>query len=359
MSMITELRESVLQNNNTAQEELNGIISRMNPNSRKIVVSNALHGELDLSILNKEGFNHIEEIDLAEGEITEIANIPDSVRILRCPNQLLINLSNLPPKLNELHCEYNYISLFDGSKLPELKKLNISHNQLENISNVPKHLEELYCTNNKLKIINLVGNSDLKVLHVSENPTLVIEHIPHSLIDLKSDNSPFVKRSYEDDTHIVSRPIEKMNDKHTKEKINYLEALHFYMQTKKSYEEKLLKMKKDAYYSAKTKSLAKRAVSQIKPKCINCKRPVGTIFSLKNDKYTAICGDTNLSTKCNLNIELYRGYWSDETSILYLYKNEMDKSKETIIRQKLDTLFQYVDERTSSNRFKKSWITTI
>jgi hypothetical protein len=77
------------------------------------------------------------------------------------------------------------------------------------------------------------------------------------------------------------------------------------------------------------------------------------LCNLKNDKYIAICGDTNLSTKCNLNIELYRGYWSDETSILYLYKNEMDKSKETIIRQKLDTLFQYVDERTSSNRFKK------
>ena len=348
MSMIDSLRESVLRDNNTAQIELEGILSRMNPHTKRIQISSPLHGDLDFSVLNR--FRQVEEIVIEKGEITDIKNIPDTVRILHCPNQLLIGLFDLPAKLVELHCDYNYISIFDGKKTPELTKISISNNRLEQIINIPKHLEELYCTHNKIKQLNLEGVDGIMVLHVSDNPTLVIEHIPESLVDFQSDNSPFVNRSYETDTTTHNH---ESNHRESAKKIDYVEALNMYIQLKRNYEQTLLKSRRDVFNNAKTKSEGKRLVKQVKPKCINCKRPVGTIFSSKDDKYTAICGNTNLNAKCSLNIQLYRGYHSDRESILYIFKLSSDKAKEAIIRQKLDTLFQYIDERTATARFKK------
>lgn len=350
MSMIDSLRESVFRDNNTAQIELEGILSRMNPNIKRLQLSAPLHGELDFSILNQKGFRQVEEIIIEKGEITDIKNIPDTVHILHCQNQLLIGLFDLPAKLEELNCDYNYISIFDGKKTPELKKLSISNNRLDQLLHIPEHLEELYCTNNKIRLLNLEGLRELKVLHVSDNPTLIIEHVPASLVDFKSDNSPFVNRSYETDA--PSRTNTSTTNETTK-KIDYIEALNMYMQLKRNYEETLLQSKRVVFHNAKTKSEGKRLAKQVKPKCINCKRPVGTIFSSKDDKYTAICGDTNLNTKCSLNIQLYRGYHSDDHSLLHIFKLSSDKAKEAIIRQKLDTLFQYIDERTAAARFKK------
>ena len=348
MSMIDSLRESVFRDNNTAQIELEGILSRMNPSTKRLQLSAPLHGELDFSILNQKGFRQVEEIIIEKGEITDIKNIPDTVHILHCQNQLLIGLFDLPAKLEELHCDYNYISIFDGKKTPELKKLSISNNRLEELLHIPNHLEELYCTHNKIKQLSLDGLNELKVLHVSDNPTLVIEHVPASLVDFKSDNSPFVNLSYETDAPSHVRPTNE-----SVKKIDYIEALNMYMQLKRNYEETFLKSRRDVFNNAKTKSEGKRLAKQVKPKCINCKRPVGTIFSSKDDKYTAICGDANLNTKCSLNIQLYRGYHSDHDSLLYIFKSGSDNAKEAIIRQKLDTLFQYIDERTATVRFKK------
>ena len=42
-----------------------------------------------------------------------------------------------------------------------------------------------------------------------------------------------------------------------------------------------------------------------KPKCVNCKRNVGTIFSDKDRVLKAICGDKD--DPCTLNIEIFMG----------------------------------------------------
>jgi hypothetical protein len=117
---------------------------------------------------------------------------------------------------------------------------------------------------------------------------------------------------------------------HAEQKIDYLEALNIYFMLKKNYEEAVFSAKRDAYLSAKTKSAAKRQIALIKPKCINCRKPGGTIFEHKDDKYTAVCGVQELHNKCNLNIQLYRGHFSDQESLLYIFKNSVDEVKEKI-----------------------------
>lgn len=354
MSIIDSQREQIIKDHNTAQEELEGIISRLDPNTKQLLFSTPLHGDVDFSLLVRLGFRNVETISFEKGEVTTIKNLPQSLRVLVCSNQLLIELFDLPAFLEEIDCEYNYISGFSGENVKNLKKLNISHNRLENLDQLSNNLEELYCTNNKLKLLNLEGLDELRVLHVSENPTLVIEHVPASLVDFKSDNSPFavVRRDGEGEPG-ADTTIGKMNHIHAETKIDYLEALDTYFKLKKTYEESLSKAKQDAFHSAKTKSAGKRQVRAIKPRCINCKRPGGTIFQHTDSKYTAICGATELHKKCNLNIQLYRGSFSDEISLLYIFKKAVDDSKEQIVRQKLDTLFDYVADKVAAEKFKK------
>lgn len=354
MSIIDSQRDQIIKDHNTAQEEIEGIISRLDPNTKQLFFSTPLHGDVDFSLLTRLGFRNVETISFEKGEITTIKNLPQSLRVLVCSNQLLIELFDLPAFLEEIVCEYNYMSGFSGENVKNLKKLNISHNRLETLDQLSNNLEELYCTNNKLKLLNLEGLDKLRVLHVSENPTLVIEHVPASLVDFKSDNSPFavVRRDGEDEPG-GDTTIGKMNHIHAETKIDYLEALDTYFKLKKTYEESLSKAKQDAFHSAKTKSAGKRQVAAIKPRCINCKRPGGTIFQHTDSKYTAICGATELHKKCNLNIQLYRGNFSDEISLLYIFKNAMDDTKEQIVRQKLDTLFDYVADKIAAEKFKK------
>uniref|UniRef100_A0A6C0K0V2 Uncharacterized protein n=1 Tax=viral metagenome TaxID=1070528 RepID=A0A6C0K0V2_9ZZZZ len=355
MSIIYNRREEIIRDNNTAQDELEGMLSRLDPNTKQLIISTPLHGDIDFATLTRSGFRNIETIRFEEpGEITTIKNLPDSLHVLKCNNQLLIGLFELPPFLEELDCDYNYITEFSGDKLKNLAKLHISHNRLEKLDGLLDNLEELYCTNNKLQLLNLDGLDKLKVLHVSENPTLVIEHVPEGLVDFKSDNSPFAVVRYDG----VQEPggdttIGKMNEVHYENKIDYLEALNVYFKLKKNYEESFFSAKQHAFRSAKSKTAAKRLAALVKPKCINCRLPGGTIFEHKDDKYTAVCGVPEVQNKCNLNIQLYRGHFSDEENILYIFKKGVDEVKEKIVRQKLDTLFDYVSDKVAAQRFKK------
>ena len=53
----------------------------------------------------------------------------------------------------------------------------------------------------------------------------------------------------------------------------------------------------------------RREFKKLKPKCIDCNRPVGTLFTIKYDKdqdgriLSAICGDR--VDPCNLNINIF------------------------------------------------------
>jgi Ni,Fe-hydrogenase I large subunit len=134
-------------------------------------------------------------------------------------------------------------------------------------------------------------------------------------------------------------------------KIDYIEALNDYFKLKSEYEQKLREKRRKEYTKGNDKKDKMRRVSAIKPKCINCHRPVGTIFATDANGYTAICGDKN--SPCKLNIRLLRGNFEQHESILTEFKASIDDVKERIIKLKMFTLFNYVSEATSSKQFKK------
>jgi hypothetical protein len=347
MNIIENQRETIIRENNTAQTELIGMMENMSKSIRELSIQEILHGDLDFAYLGERGFTHVETIELGEGEITSIKNLPESVRSLSCSRNLLTTLEGLPRDLETLICENNYLARFNGETTQKLKVLQLSDNKLVEMENLPKDLEELYVDNNQLRVLNLEDCPSLRTLHASNNPMLIIEHVPESLVDLQCENSPFVNTTSSVDAGEPTTHEENVS------KIDYLESLRDYFKLKTKYENALHDTRKKAYKEAATKAIGRKLLKQIKPKCVNCRRPVGTIFELKDERYMAMCGDPNRATKCNLHIELYRGGFTYEEYLVYLFKEQVETLKESIVKQKLDVLFSYKSETAVAQKFKK------
>ena len=349
MNIIQETREGVIRDNNTAQNKLENILETHDKGITELRIDEPLHGELDLSIFEELGFKHIQNIYLGKGEITGIRNFPTKLLVFECIDNLLIEIDDLPNTLEQLDLQYNYLKHIDLHGLPKLFKVNLSHNKLDSIENLPPNIEELYCINNNLKNLPLAETQKLRVLHVSQNPNIIIENVPKSLVDLKMEDNPFTEVTYQE-MHAHS-----LDDVDQEDKMTYHEALHQYFKLKQKYESELYENRKKAFnpFIITTNKRRKKLAQLVRPKCINCKRPVGTIFSRKGETYTAICGDTNAQTKCGLNIKLDKGSYTNHSEMLYLFRGEVESMKESIITRKLDTLFNYINERQSIHIFKK------
>jgi Leucine-rich repeat (LRR) protein len=348
MNIIQNKRETIIRENNTAQEKLINILETHDKTITELIINESLHGELDLSIFENMGFNKIKHLDLGEGEITGIVNYPKTLQVLKCANNLLVELQDLPNDILDLDFQYNYLTHCDFKGLNKLYKINISHNRIDEIENLPPNLEELYIENNNLKNLDLLENNKLRVLHISHNPNVIIENVPKSLVDLKMEENPFSEVTYQE-MHVSEK------EEHPENRMNFYEAVNEFFKMKDKYETQLYEKRKIVYESKSkiSKNIGKKMAQQVKPVCINCNRPVGTIFSIKKGEYSAICGDVNVQTKCNLNIKLVGGNFSNHDSVLYMFKDEIEDLKEKIIMRKLDTLFNYVDERKTIANFKK------
>lgn len=386
MSIITELRADVFKNN-TAQKTLEFILDKITNNTKpgeqregesdteylqrlnaehatqkKFIethhryssvfeFSESFSGDLDLSILSERGFRAIKTIIFTEGKITSLRGLPESLTKLVCPNNLLIELENLPESIEYLDVQNNHIKVLALAKKNRLTYLNIANNTFESIENPPKSLVELYCNNNKIKFIYFNNNVELKVLHVSNNPITIIDNLPENLREFTMDNTPSIEFRNSGNIPIHNTAaIDEEND--IRQSVQYIDALNMYFHMKTRYEDEFLSKKRKAFKSSKSKKQGKLRAAAIKPKCINCKRDVGTVFE-KNDKhYTAICGDS--ANPCNLKIDLYGGYYTTLLDTIYVFKELQDQLKDTIIMQKLDTLMNYVDENQAVKKFKEN-----
>ena len=349
-------REYVMAVKNTAQEKLVSILESLNKQTNTIQIKEPLHGDVDFSDLRELGFGNIQTIELSEGEITNITGLPEKLKKLICPKNLLFNLDDLPKTLTHLNVEKNHISSLDLLELNELEVLNISFNQFANIDDLPISLLELYLQNNLLTFLDLHGLSQLKTLNVSDNKITVIENLPESVVTLLVDNNPSIEFR---NSEIVPKPADSETSyEDNEQKLNYQSALHEYFKLKQKYENKTYEMKRNAYddddkkKEKKTRKEKREAVLKVKPKCVKCGRGVGTIFAKKNNRFTAICGDTK--NPCKLDIQIFTGEYTPIQYLLVEMKEEVEDFKEAIIRQKLDTLFNYIDESESVERFKKA-----
>ena len=341
---IQEERQYILSENNTAQEQLVDLLEYFTPSSKEIRISEPLCGDVDFAILDELGFRNVKSIYLGDGKLTQVSNLPKTVVRFHCGNQLLTTLSGLPTGIKELDVSHNYLSDIELQGLTELVKLNCSHNQLTELD-LPASLEELYCEHNDINRLDLAGLSELRILHCSDNKLMLIQNVPDRLDELRMENNPMAEIDH------TPRKAEAPHESDAEIKIDYIEALRDYFHMKQKYDKKRLDLKRAAFEKAGNKKQGKLAAASVKSNCVNCNRKVGTIFDRRDDKYIAICGDTK--NPCNLNIQLYSGHYYNHIE-MYMYSKEiLDESKEAIMRQKLDTLFNYITEAVATNAFKK------
>tara|TARA_B000000477_G_scaffold113760_1_gene109521 strand:+ start:232 stop:1023 length:792 start_codon:yes stop_codon:yes gene_type:complete len=128
-------------------------------------------------------------------------------------------------------------------------------------------------------------------------------------------------------------------------------AIKDYYILKKKYEKKITNAKNKIRNSKDlTKKDKRLRVKQIKKTCINCGNPGETIFKTDNNTLIAMCG---CKTPCALNINIDRGKYTNIRNTEQEIQKEIKGIKQTIMRLKLDLLFNYSDENTILNDFKK------
>ena len=345
MSKIEEIRSQVLSETDTAQQSLESFLDKLDStNTTELRFDLPFHGDLDFSVLKDRGFKKVETVLFEnEGEVTSIMNIPEGIRDLSINNQLIISIDKLPDTIETLSVSDNHITKFDASMVPKLHTLNISNNELTELANLPETLKILNCENNQLRRLNLAGTPKLHNLVASNNPILVLEHVPSSLVNLEMENNSFVEIDR-------SEPSRK-GTKRQNTIFNYRESLNEYYRLKNVYETKSIKLKRTAYEKGTSKKDSIKRARLIKPPCINCGRKVGTLFSQADGNYRAVCGDK--SNQCKLDIHIFIGDFTRFDELLTIYNEDIQDNKQTIIEQKMNTLFKYISEDTSAKKFKE------
>ena len=157
-----------------------------------------------------------------------------------------------------------------------------------------------------------------------------------------------------------SESLSNTNEDKSNNKIN--KAIDEYYKLKNNYENNFYDQYVKPIIKQKELSLKEKKSKYKKlpkPKCINCKRNVGSIFNIKgNDKYTnhvykAYCGDIINPCPFNINITMSNVQLIDNI----LLENEssigsINISKINIIKAKNDLLFGYLKEDTAFKLFE-------
>lgn len=146
----------------------------------------------------------------------------------------------------------------------------------------------------------------------------------------------------------------------TRNEMSVMDAFNEYYKLKNKYENDYNKDKQKIIKNKQMSWKEKRSeFKQLKPKCINCKRPVGTIFSIKKsgdpkDDYRelkAICG--SLTEPCSLNININAGITYNIMDHIKELEKDIEEYKKEIIEHKNKLLFGYTQTETAVDNFDK------
>jgi hypothetical protein len=335
------------------------------PHIRDLDCPDSLEGSLDLSVLETKGLRHIESLTFANGKLVACRHLPTTLRVFQCLHNLLTDLDDLSSSLKELNVEGNLIHQLDLSRTPNLRYLNANDNRLMQLDGLPVTLEELYLDHNQLSRLDLDGLDRLKKLHVSHNQLMVIDHLPKGT-EVVMEHNPLAQ---------INRTQASNKERTTPKSssaVDYWDALNKYMELKHQYEtsvrqyrkrheERMEKQRRQEKNPAATSGSGSKKQKRITdrvavppppfPPCLHCRRNVGMKFSKKGRTYLAVCGDT--SAPCVFHMELESAVWtppilveSDET------RRAWQTSKERLMAHKMDTLFRYISDAASAEKFK-------
>jgi len=137
-----------------------------------------------------------------------------------------------------------------------------------------------------------------------------------------------------------------------------LDKFNEFYKLKSKYESQIAKEKGAIIGDRKLSWKEKRADFQkFKPKCVNCKRPVGSLFSIKYDDensnriFKASCGD--LVDPCNFLIVLRTNPDYLYTDMIKTIEDELNELKNEVISYKNKVLFGYNSSEESIEFFDK------
>ncbi len=171
-------------------------------------------------------------------------------------------------------------------------------------------------------------------------------------VDKSSQRSTLVILDDEEDG-----PEDKYEPCYTREE---LEAINKFYQLKGKYDE-IVRRKKQKIISNDTlsKREKKRMWDSQKIKCINCRKPVGTFFSVKNRRLLAQCGATflqnvsdNTIKPCKLNIDIQLANVTTMQETIKNFGIYKQNDKEEIIKTKLNLLFNFTTEEEAIKEFE-------
>jgi len=152
-------------------------------------------------------------------------------------------------------------------------------------------------------------------------------------------------------------------DKSLKTVYDVKETLNEYFKLKQKYEAEIGANKKKIINNTTLSNREKRhEFMKLKPKCINCKRPGGTIFKIlfNNDdsivdsyrEYNAQCGI--ISNPCNLKIKIRCGRTDFISDILKNMEYDIKELKNKIIDDKNKLLFGFLTTESALENFEYS-----
>lgn len=345
--MNKEEREQIISNNNIATDQLKSYLEGSTKPLNKIHIGYALFGDIDFTVLKELNMGVPKEINIEEGKVTNVYNIPEGVEILTIQKNMLYELKDLPKSLRVLDLEENYLQSIDLSNLTSLETLNVSHNQLHELKDLPGSLSSINVSHNKMKMLDVGSIDNLNYLNVSNNIITLIENFPENGIpEFIMENTP----SIEFRGNIPELQNSKRKEK-TEKMMNFKKGLYNYFTLKTKYEKKVKDLKKLAFRNAESKKQARDAIRNIKPQCIKCKRKVGTIFQKTPNSYIAICGDTE--NPCELQIKIFTGNFEHYEKELYFYHESQENSKSKIIQEKMNNIFSYTEDEEAKQIYEK------
>ena len=131
--------------------------------------------------------------------------------------------------------------------------------------------------------------------------------------------------------------------------VNMEKEVNDFYKLKAKYNEKISKIKqKVKNKNTLTKKDKQKEFRNIQFKCVNCNRPGGTLFEIKKNKLSALCG---ASSKCDLNISIDKKTYYNIRNEKAEVEEQINVLKTDIIKTKLDFLFNYIEESEAIKEF--------
>ena len=334
------------------QEKFENIIKTEGINKKDYIISEPLSGSIDLAIFDREG-RKVKSLQFSKGGITNIRNSPETLKSLYIDEN---ELQELPTRemryLVEMSCNKNKIEQVDGlHRLVNLRILSLNDNNIADLGELPPKLEHLEVNNNpQLLAINMKGAPNLTYLSCLNNPRLYAIYdapLQNENFNLYKDDKTQIL-SYKEESEDEDEPVSRTAD------ILYPilnESIEKYYELKNRAESARHFEIKQIIALDVSVQKKRRLARSLASKCVNCNKVGGTKFWSEDGHLRAVCG--NKIEPCNLNIDIFKGVGISSFEYMYnLLNEEVEADKREIIKLKMNTVFNYMEEKDSARKFK-------